>query len=69
MSHLELRAAQDAVMVRVAALVCIVALLAVALASVLRRNSGQQAGVEGSVTANEIRQALMGAAAESPRTN
>lgn len=56
---------QDAVMVRVAALVCIVALLAVALASVLRRNSGQQAGVEGSVTANEVRQALM--TAESPR--
>lgn len=53
-------AAQDAVLVRVAALICIVALLAVALASVLRRNSGSQAGVPDAETMKEtVRQALV----------
>lgn len=48
--------AQDEVLVRVAALLCITLLLAVALASVLRRNSGSQAGVPDAET---MRQALV----------
>ncbi len=49
-------------LVQVAALLCITLLLAVALTSVLRRNSGSQAGV---TDAETVRQALVppGAAA------